>query len=77
LVFAAQILQAQTTRFGNERSVERIPVAINKAKISRICGKKALEPVLPPMSIILAKPTWATMAPSFPEAAEIPWKVDR
>lgn len=59
------------------RAVLAIPVAMKRAKISKIWGKNALEPVLPPMSIILANPTWATMAPSLPEAAEMPWKVDR
>lgn len=31
---------------------------------------------VPPMSFMLAKPTSATIAPNFPEAAEMPWHVD-
>lgn len=31
----------------------------------------------PPISLSLLKPHWATTAPIFPQAAEIPWAVER
>ena len=47
---------------------------MKKAKSSMMCFRNL---PLPPMLINRAKPTWATMAPSLPEAAQIPWAVDR
>jgi hypothetical protein len=50
---------------------------MKKAKSSRMWGTQLLEPGLPPMSFSREKPTWATMAPSLPEAALMPCEVDR
>lgn len=74
------------------RSVEKIPVSMKNAKISKLARRQSLRAQLfnddhthmcftnllvPPIFTILAKPTCATMAPVFPLAAEIPWAVER
>jgi len=68
--------------------VENTPVNMNRAKISRMCGRNADFPLGPPISTRRENPTSdrqlsrngysrAIIAPSFPDAAEIPWAVDR
>ena len=71
-----------------KRSVEKMPVKMKKANISRLEGNIVqmifvgerdektyicfTNLLVPPMLIRCAKPTCATMAPSLPLAAEIP-----
>lgn len=55
-------------------NVEKMPVSIKNAKISMMCCTNLL---FPPMSISWPKPSCATIAPSLPDAAEIPCAVER
>jgi hypothetical protein len=56
--------------FVSGMSIEnRPPINIHAEKIKSNGPTNAL---LPPISFNFEKPTWATIAPSFPEAAEIP-----
>ena len=57
---------------GNSK-VEKTPVNMKSAKISRIWGRNL--PV-PPILMSREKPTCAMIAPSFPLAAQIPCAVD-
>jgi hypothetical protein len=45
--------------------------------LSKMCPMKAPSPGAPPMSLSRLNPTWAMIAPSLPDAAEIPCAVDR
>lgn len=57
---------------GSKKVLNR-PVNMKPAKIWKMWS---MNWSFPPISFSLAKPTWAMIAPSLPEAAEIPWEVD-